>query len=52
MMNLRVIEVVDYLDDGKVSVVLDGKKYIRKVIEFDGSNLIRLNNQEFLVRGF
>ena len=50
MINLRKLEVIEIVEDNKVAVELDNKKYVRTVrTNVSDQKYIKVNNREFLV---
>jgi uncharacterized protein (DUF1330 family) len=50
MINARKLEVAEFIDDGKVVVIYNNKKYIRAVRKnIADQSYILINGREFLV---
>ena len=51
MLNLRVLEIEEFLDDDRALVNLDGKLYTRKIRRSICDQwFVKINNREFLIR--
>ena len=51
MLNLRVLEIQEFLDDDKVIVDLDGVSFERKIRRSICEQwFVKINNREFLIK--